>query len=160
MRATVDYLIENFRGIGATAKLDPRCLSSLKINNTPLNHLALVTTVNNLLKIQPYDRHHLSPIYEAIIASKLGLSPEKTKDTILIKTPQLTGDRRQELIKVVKELAETQRTAIRNIRRDARKAFPKDHKQIEELTTSFIKEIDDLLAHKIEKLKGTQFKFS
>ena len=157
MQAALEHLYELFQGIGVSNKPDPRILRSLtvkvKTDTLPLEDTCLVSAVNGILKVQPYDRSWLAAVYEAIKSSKLGVFPEKTKDCILVKFPQLTGERRQELALVAKDLAEKQRIAVRNIRRDARKALPDAVKQIEQITTHFIKEIDETLNYKVQKLK-------
>lgn len=164
MQSAVDYLQELFRGIGATQKPDAGLLRHLKIpietDHLPIEDVCLVSVVNGLLKLQPYDRSWVPAVYQVINASKLGIFPEKTKDCILVKFPQMTGERRQELVAVVKELAEKQRIAVRNIRRDARKSLPQSQKQIEELSAKTTQEIDDLLANKVKNLQGNQFKFN
>jgi ribosome recycling factor len=156
MQAALEHLCELFRGIGTSNKPDPGMLRSLVVkieaDHLPLEDTCLVSVVNGILKVQPYDRSWLPAVYEAIKNSKLGVFPEKTKDSILVKFPQLTGERRQELVLVVKDLAEKQCIAIRNIRREARKALPDAAKQIEEVTASFMKEIDETVDSKIKKL--------
>ena len=124
----------------------------VEADHLPLEDTCLVSVVNGTLKVQPYDRSWLPAVYEAIKNSKLGVFPEKSKDCVFVKFPQLTGERRQELVLVVKDLAEKQRIAIRNIRREARKALPDAVKHIEEVTASFMKEIDETVDSKIKKL--------
>ena len=156
MQGATEHLRELFQGIGVTHKADPDILKSIKVkidsDILPIEHVALVSSVNGVVKVQPFDRSWLAATYEAIKAGNLGVYPEKTKDSILVKLPQLTGERRQELAEIAKKLAETQRIAVRNIRRDARKAFPDDTKEIEKITSNAVKEIDDALAWKIQKL--------
>jgi len=156
MQGALDHLYELFQGIGVNHKPDPGLLRSLTVkveaDTLSLEHICLVSSVNGILKVQPYNRSWLPAVYESIKNSKLGIFPEKTKDSILIKFPQLTGDRRRELATLAKELAEKQRIAIRNIRRDARKALPDASKQIEIIITNYMKEIDEALASKIKKL--------
>jgi ribosome recycling factor len=156
MQGALEHLCELFQGIGASNKPDPDLLKSLTVkveaDAIPLRDACFVSAVNGVLKLQPYDRSWLSAVYEAIKNSKLGIFPEKSKDCVFVKFPQLTGERRQELVLVVKDLAEKQRIAIRNIRREARKALPDAVKHIEEVTASFMKEIDEAVDSKIKKL--------
>ncbi|WP_059170139.1 ribosome recycling factor [Bacillus sp. FJAT-27445] len=87
---------------------------------TPVNQLAGISTPEaRLLVIQPYDKSILGDIEKAIQKSDLGLNPTNDGSLIRIAIPQLTEERRKELVKVVKKESEDAKVAIRNIRRDA-----------------------------------------
>ncbi len=87
---------------------------------TPLNQLATITAPEpRLLLIQPWDKTGLKDIEKAILKSDLGLTPNSDGSVIRLNIPQLTEERRKELVKVVRKKAEETRVAIRNIRRDA-----------------------------------------
>ena len=87
---------------------------------TPVNQVAGISTPEaRLLVIQPYDKSVLGDIEKAILKSDLGLNPSNDGMVIRIAIPQLTEERRKELVKVVKKEAEEAKVAIRNIRRDA-----------------------------------------
>ncbi len=87
---------------------------------TPLNQLATITAPEpRLLLIQPWDKTALKDMEKAILKSDLGLTPNNDGSVIRLNIPQLTEERRKELVKVVRKKAEETRVAIRNIRRDA-----------------------------------------
>ncbi len=87
---------------------------------TPVNQLAGVSVPEaRLLVIQPYDKSILSEIERAILKSDLGLSPSNDGNIIRLSIPQLTEERRKDLVKLVKKESEEGKIAIRNIRRDA-----------------------------------------
>lgn len=95
-------------------------------SKSPLNQIGTVTTPEpRLLVIQPWDKTLLKEIEKAIALSDLGLSPSNDGSVIRILVPELTTERRRELTKVVRKLAEEGRVAIRNIRRDANDALKK-----------------------------------
>lgn len=86
---------------------------------TPVNQLAGISTPEaRLLVIQPYDKSILGDIEKAILKSDLGLNPSNDGSIIRISIPQLTEERRKELVKVIKKESEEAKVAIRNIRRD------------------------------------------
>lgn len=108
--------------------------------------------------ISPYDCSITTNIIRAIHESQLGLTPVKEQHTIHLAIPEMDGERREELIKYAKSLAETQKVAVRNIRRKYRKHESLSEKKIDEMTAQAIQEIDSLLSIKIESLKGRSFK--
>jgi ribosome recycling factor len=86
---------------------------------TPVNQLAGISTPEaRLLVIQPYDKSILGDIEKAILKSDLGLNPSNDGSIIRISIPQLTEERRKELVKVIKKESEEAKVGIRNIRRD------------------------------------------
>ena len=134
---------------------------------TPINQMANVSVPEpRLLVIQPWDKNVIGDIEKAILKSDLGLTPNNDGSVIRLAIPQLTQERRNELVKVVKKKAEDTRVAIRNIRRDANdnmKSFEKegdisedDSKrgldEIQNLTDKCIKEVDQVLANKEEEI--------
>lgn len=87
---------------------------------TPLNQLATITAPEpRLLVIQPWDKNSIGDIEKAILKSDLGLTPNNDGSVIRLTIPQLSEERRKELVKVVRKKAEETRVAIRNIRREA-----------------------------------------
>jgi ribosome recycling factor len=119
-----------------------------------------------VLLVQPYDKNSLKAIEKAIQHSDLGINPSNDGDAIRLVFPQLTGERRKELVKVVKHKAEEGRVAVRNLRRAARhdlEALERDHeigsdeldraeKELEKLTHEYVDEIDRMLHHKEQEL--------
>jgi ribosome recycling factor len=119
-----------------------------------------------LLVVQPYDKSSLKAIEKAIQHSDLGINPSNDGQVIRLVFPQLTEERRRELVKVVKHKAEEGRVAVRNLRRAARhdlEALERDHeissdeldraeKELEKLTHEYVDEIDRMLQHKEQEL--------
>jgi len=134
---------------------------------TPINQLASISVPDaRMLVVQPWDKTALSAIEKAIQKADLGLNPVNDGSLIRIPIPQLTEERRKELVKVVKKEAEEKRVVIRNIRRDANekiKALEKEAhvsedeskrglEEIQKLTDKYIAEIDRLLEHKEKEI--------
>lgn len=134
---------------------------------TALNQLANISVPDaRMLVIQPWDKSILGAVEKAILKSDLGLNPVNDGTIIRIPIPQLTEERRKELVKLVKKVAEEKRIVVRNIRRDANekiKAFEKeDHipedeskrtlEDIQKLTDKYITEIDSLLERKEKEI--------
>src|SRR5947209_13075213 len=119
-----------------------------------------------LLVIQPYDKNSLKAIEKSIQNSDLGINPSTDGQVIRLAFPQLTEERRKELVKVVKHKAEEGRVAVRNLRRSARhelEALEKDghvssddleraEKELEKLTHEYVEEIDRMVQHKEHEL--------
>ena len=126
---------------------------------TPLNQVANISAPEpQLLTVQPWDPTVLNTIEKAIQASDLGINPSNDGRVIRIPIPPLTQERRKQLAKVVRDIAEEHRTAVRNVRRDANERFKKllkDKKitedderdgleETQKLTDSYIEKINDL----------------
>ena len=134
---------------------------------TPLNQLATITVPEpRTIMIQPWDLSVVAEVEKAILKSDLGLTPNNDGKIIRINVPPLTEERRQELVKVVKKMAEEAKVALRNIRRDANEMIKemKKEKQISEddqfrgqekiqkLTDEFVKKVDELLEKKEKEI--------
>ncbi len=130
---------------------------------TPINQMANVSTPDSrTLLIQPWDRSVLGDIEKAILKSDLGLTPGNDGSVIRISIPQLTEERRKELVKVVKKMGEESKVAVRNIRRDGNDDLKKIEKdgsisedesrrmqdEIQKLTDKYIDEIDKVISTK------------
>ena len=130
---------------------------------TPLKQLATIGVPEaRMLTIQPFDPSSVRAIEKAIMESDLGLTPSNDGKLIRLPIPQLTEERRKELVKVVRGLAENHRVAVREIRRDAMKGLKdlvdagdvgadeerRAEEQVQKLTDDHTKQIDDLLKHK------------
>lgn len=144
-------------------KIRVDCYGSL----LPLNQVASIGAPEvSLITIQPWDKEMLPKIEKSIQASDLGLTPSNDGSIIRLQIPSLTEERRKELARVVKRLAEDSRVEIRNIRREANDTLKKQEKsaelseddshrlmeKVQDLTDEFIKEIDDLLKKKDEEI--------
>jgi ribosome recycling factor len=134
---------------------------------TPLSQLATLTIPDpRTILIQPWDNSIIGEIEKAILKSELGLNPMNDGKVIRINIPPLTTERRRELVKVVKKMAEEAKVAVRNIRRDANEMIKdlKKDKEISEdeqfraqeetqkVTDDFIKRIDALYALKEKEI--------
>ncbi len=132
-------------------------------NPTPLNQVATVSVPESrLVVIQPWDKSVLPEIEKAIQSSELSLNPSNDGKVIRINIPPLTEERRKELVKVAKNIAEQSRVAIRNIRRDANDELKKAEKngeiseddekrgvdQVQKLTDSYVEKINEAIEAK------------
>ena len=130
---------------------------------TPLRQLATINVPEpRLLTIQPFDPSSLKTIERAIQESDLGLTPSNDGKTIRLPIPQLTEERRKELVRYVRQLAEEGRVAVRNVRRDiihhlkdlvdsGEVGADEEHRaedRVQKLTDEHTKAIDELLKHK------------
>lgn len=130
---------------------------------TPVNQLAGISVPEaRLLVIQPYDKSVLGEIEKAILKSDLGLTPSNDGNIIRLTIPQLTEERRKELVKVIKKDSEEAKVAVRNIRRDANDDLKKLEKggeitedelrgyseDIQKLTDEYISKIDQITKEK------------
>ena len=134
---------------------------------SPLKAVAnLATPERRLITIQPWEPSLIPAIEKAILKSDLGITPMNDGKVIRLAVPALTEERRKELVKVVRKMAEEGRVAIRNIRRDANEALKKLEKnkqlsedgvhkgmdQIQDLTNRMIKSLDELLEKKEKEI--------
>ncbi|MGE5630742.1 MAG: ribosome recycling factor [Caulobacteraceae bacterium] len=126
-------------------------------SETPLNQLANIAAPEpRVLTISPWDSKVLSNIEKAILKSDLGMNPSNDGKIIRLVVPQLTEERRKELVKVVKKLSEEAKVALRNIRRDANESLKKlkkdgditedelkkSEENTQKITDKYIKETD------------------
>jgi ribosome recycling factor len=134
---------------------------------TPLNQMAtLAVPEPRLITIQPWDTSVIGEIEKAILKSELGVTPASDGKIIRITIPRLTEERRKELVKVVKKMAEGAKVSVRNIRREANdqlKIWEKDKKisqdqlhqwmeKVQVSTDRYIKKVDEVLATKEKEI--------
>ncbi len=134
---------------------------------TPLSQVASISVPEaRLVVIQPWDKSLLAPIERALLKSELSLNPNNDGKLIRINIPPLTEDRRKELVKLAKNIAENSRVAVRNIRRDAIDELKKLEKQktiteddlkqgqdsIQKITDTFVADINVLLDKKEQEI--------
>lgn len=134
---------------------------------TPLNQLATLTVPEpRTIMIQPWDQSCIAEVEKAIMKSELGLTPMNDGKVIRIPVPPLTEERRRELVKLVKKMAEEAKVAVRNIRRDANEIIKdlkkekeisedeqfKAQEEVQKITDDFIKKIDELSAAKEKEI--------
>jgi ribosome recycling factor len=130
---------------------------------TPLKQLATISVPDaRMLSIQPFDPSSIRAIEKAIQESDLGLTPSNDGKLIRLPIPQLTEERRKELVKIVRNMAEDHKVAVREIRRDAMRHLKElvdngevgaddEHRaegRVQELTDEHTRQIDELLKHK------------
>src|SRR5437899_11960984 len=126
----------------------------------------ITTPETRTLTIQPCDANSLHPIEKAILKSNLGLTPAIHGEAIRIFFPELSQERRQEFVKIVRKMAEDGRVAIRHVRRDAMEQLKKHghdsgttedevkhaEKELQKLTDEYIAKIDQHLSHKEKEI--------
>lgn len=154
-----------------TGRANPALLDRIVVSYygtpTPLSQMAGISAPEpRLLVISPWDKNSLKDIERAIMASDLGLTPTNDGSVIRLAIPQLTEERRKELVKIVRKDTEEHRVAVRNIRRDLNDKIKKLEKdgeisedearrvqdEVQELTNKYIAEIDALLAQKEKEI--------
>ena len=141
-------------------RANPHILDKLAVDYygapTPLQQVANITVPEaRMIQIQPWESSLIKGIEKAILTSDLGLNPSNDGKVIRLVFPELTEERRKELVKDVKKKGEAAKVAVRNVRRDANDAFKKLAKQdisedeikeleekIQKVTDKFVKEID------------------
>ncbi len=151
----------------ASAALLDRVLVDYYGVPTPVNQMATVNVPEpRLLIIQPWDRTTVSSIEKAILKSDLGITPQSDGHVIRLVVPQLTEERRQELVKTVRKKAEEERVAIRNVRRDTNDMIRELEKEgeisedqskraledVQKLTDKYIAQIDQIMKAKEEEI--------
>jgi ribosome recycling factor len=170
MRKAVSVNLEELSTI-RSGRASPSLLQRVHVDyygtKTPLNQLANLSVPEpRLLVIAPYDPNSIAAIEKAILASDLGITPANDGQVVRLSFPQLTEDRRKELIKVAHVRAEEGRVAVRNVRRHAKQELErmkKDHvlsedeergaeSQLQKLTDKYISEVDDNLERKEQEL--------
>src|SRR4051812_6187564 len=167
MHGAVTHLQEEFSSI-RTGRATPALVDKLKVDyygsEVPLQQLAGFSVPEaRVLVIAPYDKGAMKAIEKAIQASDLGVNPSNDGTVIRVTFPELTGERRKDLVKVVKKQAEEARVAVRNVRRHIRQELEKDgdisddevsriEKDLEKVTHDVVAEIDTLAARKEKEL--------
>jgi ribosome recycling factor len=166
MGKSVDSIRHEFGSV-RTGRASPALLDRIAVDyygtSTPLRQLATINAPEaRLLTIQPYDKNSIKSIERAILESDVGLTPSNDGNLIRLGVPELTEERRKQLVKVVRHIAEEGRVAVRNIRRDimhdlrelkeAGEAGSDDEhraeQELQKLTDARVKELDELLKHK------------
>lgn len=162
MDKTIESLKHEFANV-RTGRAHTSLLDSVMVDYygapTPVNQVANVSVPDpRMILIAPWDKTMIGAIEKAILTSDLGLNPNNDGESIRLAIPQLTEERRKELVKVVSKKAEDAKVAVRNIRRDANDAIKKEEKsktitedvskdgqeQVQKLTDKKIKLIDEL----------------
>lgn len=170
MHKAVLHLQEEFGGI-RTGRATPAVVEKLKVDyygsEVPLQQLAGFSVPEpRVLVVSPYDKGSINAIEKAIQGSDLGVNPSNDGNVVRLAFPELTEERRKDLVKVVKARAEESRVAVRNVRRHVRQeleALEKEgelsrddldrvEKELERVTHEHVAEIDTMLEHKEQEL--------
>ncbi len=169
MRKTYEYMEADFAAIRA-GRANPHVLDKLRVDYygtpTPIQQVGNITVPEaRVIQIAPWEKTLIKAIEKAILASDIGITPSNDGAIIRLVFPELTEERRKDLVKEVKKKGEEAKVAIRNIRRDGNDAFKKlaksdisedEIKQLEEelqkQTDKFIKEVDALVEKKSKEI--------
>ena len=166
MGKSVEHARNEFNTV-RTGRASAALLDRIQIDyygtQTPLKQLASINAPEaRLLTVQPFDPGSIKAIEKAIMESELGLTPSNDGKVVRLPIPQLTEERRKELVKVVRTLAEEHRVAVREIRRDAMRHLKelvvkgevgddderRAEDRVQKLTDEHTKQIDEQLKHK------------
>ncbi len=171
MKKAVEAVNREFAEL-RTSRANPKMVEGIKVSyyGTPmlLKEIATIGAPEaRLITIHPWDASVIPEIEKSILQSNLGLTPFNDGKIVRLNVPQLSEERREELVKIVKKIAEEGRVSIRTIRKEHNekvKALEKEKKiseddkyraegEIQKLTDKYIKEIDSILANKEKELK-------
>lgn len=170
MRKSIDSVAADFASVRAgraNASVLDRIMVDYYGSPTPIQQIASITSPDpRSLVIQPWDTSAVKLIKKAIETSDLGINPQDDGRSLRLAFPQLTEERRKELVKLIHKYSENGKVAIRNIRRDAMDYFKKQEKKseitedelkqaekdLQKMTDDSCKKIDELLARKQKEL--------
>lgn len=169
MKKTYEFLEADYAAIRA-GRANPHVLDKLKVDYygtpTPIQQVGNITVPEaRIIQIAPWEKSLIKPIEKAIMASDVGITPSNDGAVIRLVFPELTEERRKDLVKDVKKKGEDAKVAIRNIRRDGNDAFKKlaktdisedEIKQLEDnlqkQTDKYIKDVDALIDRKSKEI--------
>ena len=169
MQKSFDFLVNDLGTIRA-GRANPHVLDKIKVDYygtpTPIQQVGNITVPEaRILQIAPWEKSLIKEIEKAIMASDVGITPSNDGSLIRLVFPELTEERRKELVKDIKKRGEENKVAIRNTRRDGNDALKKlaktevsedEIKELEEklqkLTDKFIKEVDKLVEEKSKEI--------
>ena len=169
MQKTYDFLVTDLGAIRA-GRANPHGLDKIKVDYygtpTPIQQVGNITVPEaRVLQIAPWEKSLIKSIEKAIMMSDVGITPSNDGSLIRLVFPELTEERRKELVKDIKKRGEENKVAIRNTRRDGNDAFKKLAKtevsedeikelgdELQKLTDKFIKEIDKLVEEKSKEI--------
>lgn len=166
MQKTIDHMVSDFASVRA-GRANPHVLDKIRVDYygtpTPLQQIGNVSVPDpRMIQIQPWEKSLLKEIEKAIQMSDIGINPSNDGTVIRLVFPELTEERRKELVKDIKKKGEAAKVAIRNIRRDGNDAFKKLSKaedisedeikdledELQKITDKFIKDVDGLVDEK------------
>lgn len=169
MKKSYDFLVSDFATIRA-GRANPHVLDKIKVNYygtpTPIQQVGNVSVPEaRMIQIAPWEKNLIKDIEKAIMMSDLGITPSNDGSIIRLVFPELTEERRKELVKEIKKKGEDGKVAIRNIRRDGNDAFKKLAKteisedeikelgeELQKLTDKYVKDVDKLVEEKSKEV--------
>lgn len=169
MRKTYDHLAADYATIRA-GRANPHVLDKIKVDYygtpTPIQQVGNISVPEaRMIQIAPWEKNLIKEIEKAIMASDVGITPNNDGSVIRLVFPELTEERRKELVKEVKKKGEEGKVAVRNIRRDGNDTFKKlakeevsedEIKQLEEklqkMTDKYVKDIESLVEEKSKEI--------
>lgn len=169
MKKTYEHLGSDYQGIRA-GRANPHVLDRLRVDYygtpTPIQQVGNVTIPEaRMIQIAPWEKSLIKEIEKAIMASDIGITPSNDGAVIRLVFPELTEERRKDLVKEVKKKAEECKVAVRNIRRDGNDAFKKLAKaevsedeikelseELQKLTDKYVKDVDKLMEEKSKEI--------
>ena len=170
MQGAIDVLHDEFKHL-RTGRASTQMLDGITVDYygtpTPLNQVGTLTAPEpSMIVIQPWEPKLIPAIEKAIMNSGLGFNPTNDGKIVRVPVPALTEERRKEISKKAHEMAETARTAVRQVRRDANdklKQMEKEHEisqddekrahdEVQKLTDKYVEEINEALEHKEQEL--------
>ncbi len=170
MKKTISVLEENFAEIRA-GRANPAILNKVSVDYygvpTPINQVAGISVPEaRMIVITPWDKNLLKEIEKSILASDVGITPNNDGSVIRLNFPTLTEERRKELVKDVKKIAEDSKVAIRSIRRDGMETVKSEKQkgeitedeqkqkedEIQKLTDKYVGQIDDIMDKKEKEI--------
>jgi len=166
MKKTIQVLQKDLGKVRA-GRASPALLEGIKVDYygvpTPINQVATISIPESrLIVIQPWDKSLLGEIEKALLKSDLGLTPQNDGKVIRLTIPRRSEERRRELVKLVKKMAEDSKVALRNIRRDTIEELRKLEKEkqisqdelrhyqneVQKITDRYVEKVDELLKEK------------
>ncbi len=169
MQKAYDFLLADYQTIRA-GRANPHVLDKLKVDYygtpTPIQQVGNITVPEaRMIQIAPWEKSLIREIEKAIMASDIGITPNNDGTVIRLVFPELTEERRKDLVKDVKKKGEEAKVAIRNIRRDANDAFKKLAKteisedeikdledSVQKITDKYIKDVDKAIEDKAKEI--------
>ena len=169
MQNAYDFLLADYQTIRA-GRANPHVLDKLKVDYygtpTPIQQVGNITVPEaRMIQIAPWEKSLIREIEKAIMASDIGITPNNDGTVIRLVFPELTEERRKDLVKDVKKKGEEAKVAIRNIRRDANDAFKKLAKteisedeikdledSVQKITDKYIKDVDKAIEDKSKEI--------
>ena len=169
MQKAYDFLLADYQTIRA-GRANPHVLDKLKVDYygtpTPIQQVGNITVPEaRMIQIAPWEKSMIREIEKAIMASDIGITPNNDGTVIRLVFPELTEERRKDLVKDVKKKGEEAKVAIRNIRRDANDAFKKLAKteisedeikdledSVQKITDKYIKDVDKAIEDKSKEI--------